>query len=142
MLNGNEIDLLRQEAGEAKEKSYAKFSKFRVGAALLTGDGRIFTAGNIEISSYSLTLCAERVAIFKAFSEGVRNFKAIAISTDMEEFCPPCGSCLQVLHELAGRELILVLFNSKGLKKEYLLKEMLPVAFDENNLNAAETKNA
>src|SRR5436309_14978950 len=95
-------------ARKAMTRAYAPYSKFRVGAALLTSSGRIFTGCNIECSSYSLTLCAERTAIFKALSEGHRRFTAIAIATKTGEFIPPCGACRQVMAEFGpGAKLVL-----------------------------------
>ncbi len=93
----------------SKEKAIPSYSKFRVGSALLAEDGKVFTGGNIESSSYSLTLCAERVALSKALSEGYRKFTAIAIASDDPDFCPPCGSCRQVLNDFcSGIDVVLI----------------------------------
>ncbi len=124
---------LAQEAVKAKENAIPSYSKFRVGSALLTEEGKVYTGGNIETSSYSLTICAERVALFKALSEGERNFKAIAIASDDSDFCPPCGSCLQVLNDFcSGIEVILI--NQKEELKFFKLEELLPFPFGDANL--------
>ncbi len=124
---------LAQIAGEAKKQAYAPYSDFRVGAALLTKDGRVFTGCNIENSSYSLTICAERTAAFKAVSEGARDFVAIAIASDEKGFTPPCGACRQVLLDLAGN-VDFVMTNSKNELKIVKLKSLLPKAFTPTNL--------
>ena len=115
-------------AVKAKLHSYAPFSGFRVGAALLSSDGEIVTGCNVEISSYSLTICAERTAIFKAYSMGKRSFKALAITTDSEELIPPCGACRQVITDLApGIQVILT--TSKGKSKRFKAEALLPYPF-------------
>lgn len=119
---------LVQRAAEAKEKAYVPYSQFRVGAALLTEGGRIFTGCNIENASYSLTNCAERTAIFKAISEGLNKFKAIAVSTDTEESTSPCGACRQVLIEF-GEDIDVIMANVHGKYKVYKSKDLLPLAF-------------
>ena len=88
-----DYNLLIEKAVDSKANAYAPYSNFHVGAALLTKDDKIYTGCNVESSSYSLTLCAERTAIFKAISEGERNFKAIAVAGDTEDFISPCGAC-------------------------------------------------
>ncbi len=118
----------------AKELAHAPYSHFRVGAALLSKDGRIFTGCNIENSSYGLTICAERTAIFKAYSEGVREFVAIAVVSDDTEFTPPCGACRQVLMDLAGN-IDFVMSNAKRKLKVLKVKSLLPLAFSPDNLN-------
>ena len=116
-------------AVKAAENSYSPYSHFRVGAALLSKDGRLFTGCNIENASYSLTNCAERTAVFKAVSEGVTEFKAIAVAgSSTEDFtssCPPCGACLQVLSEFCGDDLVIIL--AKG---RFKLSDFLPMRFD------------
>lgn len=124
---------LAEIAVEAKERAIPSYSKFRVGSALLTKDGKVFSGGNIESSSYSLTLCAERVALFKALSEGERNFTAIAIASDDADFCPPCGSCLQVLNDFCSG-IDVVLINHKNELKILKLGELLPYPFGDANL--------
>jgi cytidine deaminase len=120
------------EAEEAKKYSYSPYSKFRVGAALLTKNNKIYRGCNIENSSYSLTICAERTAIFKAISEGESKFKAIAISTDGELLCPPCGACRQVLFELAGK--IDVILANRNKSKIFKLKDLFPQPFNKKFL--------
>jgi cytidine deaminase len=120
-------------AQRAKISAYSPFSKFRVGAALLTNDGTIFTGCNIENSSYGLTICAERVAIFKAISSGASKFVAIAVVSDDLGFTPPCGACRQVLLELAG-DIDFVMMNSKNRHKILKISSLLPFAFTEKNL--------
>ena len=124
---------LVDEAIKAKENAVAVYSNFHVGAALLTDKNKIYSGCNIESSSYSLTICAERTAIFKAVSEGQRNFKAIAISGDTEDFISPCGACRQVISDLCGN-IDVVMINSRG---EYVIKktsELLPFAFGDKDL--------
>jgi len=125
---------LANAAIKAKERAHAPYSDFRVGAALLSKDGRIFTGCNIESSSYSLTICAERTAIFKAYSEGVREFEAIAVVSDDREFTPPCGACRQVLIDLAGN-IDFVMVNAKNKLKVLKLNSLIPFAFTSKNLN-------
>ncbi len=121
-------------AMNAKELAHAPYSKFRVGAAILTKDGRIITGCNIESSSYGLTICAERTAIFKAYSEGIKEFTAIAVVSDNADFTPPCGACRQVLVDLAG-DIDFVMANAKTKLKIIRLKSLLPLAFTSKNLN-------
>lgn len=124
---------LAQKAISAKSKALPPYSNFHVGAALLTEDGKIYLGGNIENSSYSLTICAERVAVFKAISEGERNFKAIAIAGDDSDYCPPCGACRQVLNDLCGDiDVILVNGESELIIKK--LSVLLPLAFNIKHL--------
>jgi len=124
---------LIEAAMRAKNNSYSPYSNFRVGAALLTKTGKIFTGCNIENSSYSLTICAERTAIFKAVSEGQRNFKAIAISSDMKEIIPPCGACRQVLMDLAS-DIDVILSGSNNKPIIIKLSKLLPMPFDSKML--------
>src|SRR5438876_17239 len=111
-------------AQKAKKYSYSPYSKFRVGAAILTLEGEIITGCNIENSSFSLTICAERTAIFKAVSDGKTKFSAIAIASD-EEFIPPCGACRQVIMDLAGN-VDVILSNAEGKVKKVKMKDILP----------------
>ncbi|HEX8905753.1 MAG TPA: cytidine deaminase, partial [Longimicrobiaceae bacterium] len=117
-------DLL-DRAREARHNAYAPYSNFPVGAALLARDGRVFTGVNVENASYGLCNCAERVAVGKAVSEGVRDFAAIAVigpEDDVE--CSPCGACRQVLFEF-GPDMVLVMPNGAGVR-QYLVRELLP----------------
>jgi cytidine deaminase len=124
---------LVRAAISARKKSHAPYSKFRVGAALLAASGKVFTGCNIENSSYSLTMCAERTAIFKAYSEGVRKFKAIAVVSDSGNTIPPCGACRQVLQDLApGIEVVLA--DRKGQFVIYSTDELLPHPFTDSFL--------
>jgi cytidine deaminase len=124
---------LAEKAVEAKSKALPTYSNFHVGAALLTEDDKIFTGCNIESSSYSLTICAERTAIFKAISEGERKFKAIAVAGDTEGFISPCGACRQVISDLCG-DIDVVLVNSKNETKVMKTSELLPFAFSDKDL--------
>lgn len=119
---------LINEARQAQEKAYAPYSEFSVGAALLTRDGNIYTGANIENSSFGLTVCAERVAIFKAVFDGVRSFQTIAITGSGTGYLYPCGACLQVLAEFAPGISIIV-SNEKNEIRKYTLKDLLPQIF-------------
>ncbi|MHB8917100.1 MAG: cytidine deaminase [Desulfocucumaceae bacterium] len=119
---------LVSEALAAREKAYAPYSGFRVGAALLAGGDRIYTGCNIENSSYGLTCCAERVALFKAVSEGERDFPAIAVVSDSEDFCSPCGACRQALAEF-GERMMVYMCNNRGQYQVRALEELLPAHF-------------
>lgn len=123
-------------AVRAKQKALAPYSKFHVGAAIVTADGKLFDGCNIESSSYGLTCCAERVAIFKALSEGARDFVSMAVAADTYEFTTPCGACRQVLWDYA-RDLHIILVNLAGATRELELKDLLPEAFDEQMLGHA-----
>jgi cytidine deaminase len=124
---------LSKRALAARKFSHSPYSHFRVGAALLTKTGRVFTGCNVETSSYSLTICAERTALFKAMSEGHRKFRAIAIASDENGFTPPCGACRQVIFDLAGN-IDVVLTKKNGETKVISMKELLPLAFTKKNL--------
>jgi len=124
---------LAEKAVEAKSKALPTYSNFHVGAALITEDDKIYIGCNIESSSYSLTICAERTAIFKAISEGERRFKAIAVAGDTEGFISPCGACRQVISDLCGN-IDVVLVNSKNETKVMKTSELLPFAFSDKDL--------
>lgn len=113
----------------AREHAYAPYSGFKVGAALLADDGRIFTGVNVENASYGLTICAERTAVGKAMSEGARGFRAIAVigPEDLVD-CPPCGACRQVLHE-ADREMAVITPDAEGGVHITPMERLLPGAF-------------
>ena len=120
-------------AGIARQSAYAPYSNYAVGSALRTKAGRIFTGVNIENAAYPHTMCAERVAIFKAVSEGEKEFEAISVVT--ENGGSPCGGCRQVLAEF-GLDTIVLIANGKGeLMKEMTVKELLPEAFTPEKLN-------
>jgi len=117
-------------AKEARESAYAPYSDFKVGAALLGESGTIYLGCNVENASFGLTVCAERVALFKALSEGERVFKAIAIYAGNKSV-PPCGACLQVMAEFG--DLDILLFDSKGSYVKWRISELLPQAFRLND---------
>lgn len=129
-------DVLIEAAHGARLRSVAPFSRFLVGAALRTESGKIFTGCNIESASYGLTVCAERVAIWKALSEGERDFTHLVIAADTETLTPPCGTCRQIIWEFAKHaEIILV--NGRGDRATVDIKELLPRAFDARFLKDA-----
>jgi cytidine deaminase len=128
-LSVSEPASLIDAAKRAREKAHAAFSGFKVGAALETADGAIITGSNIENASYGLTMCAERVAMFKALSDGHRGFVRIAIVANTESPTPPCGACRQILWEFGG-DLEIVLANLSEQKGTYRLKDLLPLPFD------------
>jgi cytidine deaminase len=137
------LDNKRKELVEAasavRENSYAPYSKFRVGAAVETKDGKIYSGCNIESASYGLTVCGERVAIWKAVSEGEHEFKQIAVVVDTEELTPPCGVCRQILWEFCGNVPV-TLANLSGKSETVMMEDLLPRAFGrrflEQNKNA------
>lgn len=126
-------DQLAQKATEAKSKAMPTYSNFHVGATLLTEDGKVYSGCNIETSSYSLTICAERTAIFKAISEGERKFKALAVAGDTDDFISPCGACRQVISDLCG-DIDIIMVNKKNEFKISKASELLPFAFSDKNL--------
>ena len=117
----------------ARAHAFAPFSKFQVGAALEDADGRIHTGCNVENATYGLTVCAERVAVFKAISEGVRKFHRIAVAADTDVLTPPCGACRQILWEFCG-DVEVVLVNPRGKIESYRLKDLFPRPFDASYL--------
>ncbi len=125
-----DIALLAREAIAAKENAYVPYSHFRVGAALLTADGKIYTGCNIENAAYTPTNCAERTAFFKAVSEGERAFAAIAITGDADDYLYPCGVCRQVMAEFCDpKEFQIILVNTESDYRIFTLEEILPGAF-------------
>ncbi|MGO1368125.1 MAG: cytidine deaminase [Senegalia sp. (in: firmicutes)] len=126
------VEELVKKAIEAKEMAYVPYSKFRVGAALLTDDGKIYKGCNIESASYSPTNCAERTAIFKAVSEGDKNFTAIAVTSD-SGYTFPCGVCRQVMREFSPKLKIYIVKNENEYK-EFTLEELLPHSFGPEDL--------
>lgn len=120
-------------ARQAREHAHAPFSEFRVGAAVRTKSGRTFSGCNVENASYGLTICAERVAIFKAISEGEREFEAIAVVTDADALTPPCGACRQIIWEFCG-DVPVILANLKGKVERESSSKLLPRPFDSSNL--------
>ena len=120
-------------ARDARARARAPFSGFSVGAALKTTAGEIVTGCNVESATYGLTICAERVAVFKAVSEGLQDFDAVAIVTDTPRPTPPCGACRQVLWELCGN-VVVHMATLRGRSRTLRLRELLPHAFDEGHL--------
>ena len=134
-------DDLISKAIEMTERSYVPYSHFHVGAALLDKNGKIWTGCNIENAAYGPSNCAERTAVFKAVSEGVREFEAIAVvggpedeagNVRLQDFCPPCGVCRQVLSEFCSRDFKIILANGKGEQKTFTLAQLLPESFSLN----------
>ena len=124
----NASDLV-DAARRAREHAHAAYSNFKVGAALETADGRVITGCNIENATYGLTICAERVAMFKALSDGHRAFTRIAIVADTDAPTPPCGACRQILWEFAG-DIEVILANTERETARFKLSELLPHPFD------------
>lgn len=123
------MDALVEAALKARENAYAPFSKFKVGAAIEDAAGRIHSGCNVENATYGLTVCAERVAVLKAVSEGARQFRRVAVAADTDTLTPPCGACRQILWEFCG-DVELVLANPRGKVETFRLKDLLPRPFD------------
>ena len=130
------IEQLMEEAKKAREKSYVPYSKFGVGAAILTTDGKVYHGCNIENAAYSMCNCAERTALFKAYSEGDRDFQMMAVVADTDRPCSPCGACRQVISELCPSNMKVILTNLKGDVEELTVAELLPGAFSPEDLHA------
>lgn len=126
-------DQLISAARAAREHAHAPFSHFCVGAAVRAKSGRIFSGCNIENASYGLTICAERVAVFKAISEGEREFDAIAVVTDADTLTPPCGACRQIIWEFCG-DIPVILANPRGKIERERSLNLLPRPFDSSHL--------
>jgi cytidine deaminase len=138
-LSEESLQQLLETAKEARLRSIAPFSNFLVGAALRTADGKVYMGCNVESASYGLTVCAERVAIWKALSEGERQFTELAIVADTDTLTPPCGTCRQIIWEFAKNATI-VLGNLQGETQIVSIRELLPRAFDARFLIAAKEK--
>ncbi|MFN2510091.1 MAG: cytidine deaminase [Pyrinomonadaceae bacterium] len=123
------LQSLIESATAARLQSVAPFSNFLVGAAVRTENGKVYTGCNVESASYGLTVCAERVAIWKALSEGERQFTELAVVADTESLTPPCGTCRQIIWEFAKHATV-VLANLRGQRETVSIKELLPRAFD------------
>ncbi len=123
------MDALTESALAARRNAHAPFSHFQVGAALEDDSGRIHTGCNVENATYGLTVCAERVAVFKAISEGARKFTRIAVAADTDVLTPPCGACRQILWEFCG-DVELILVNPRGKTETIRLKDLFPRPFD------------
>ncbi|MFJ7729750.1 cytidine deaminase [Neobacillus sp. NPDC097160] len=130
------IEQLIEEAKMARDKAYVPYSKFGVGAALLTTDGKVYHGCNIENAAYSMCNCGERSALFSAYSHGDRDFQMLAVVADTERPCSPCGACRQVISELCPRDMKVVLTNLKGDILEITVEELLPGAFSPEDLHA------
>jgi len=118
---------------KAAANSYSPYSKFKVGAALLTTDNKVYLGCNIENAAYGPSNCAERTAFFKAISDGAKDFKAIAIvggKDNFNEFCPPCGVCRQVMNEFCSKDFKIILGKENLEYKTYTLEELLPLSFE------------
>jgi cytidine deaminase len=126
-------DHLIAAAKQARENAHAPYSNFRVGAALRATSGVVYTGCNVENATYGLTVCAERVAIFKAISEGERGFEAIAIVADTDALTPPCGACRQIIWEFCG-DVEVILANLKGKAETLRASALLPTPFDSSFL--------
>src|SRR5699024_6886500 len=125
-----DFEMLFKVANEAKENAYAPYSNFKVGAALLSKTGKIYSGCNIENASYSLTCCAERVAIFKSISQGETEFDTFIITSNTKAPIAPCGACRQVMNEFFDENVTIVLTNQTNKRKELSIKQLLPYAFD------------
>jgi cytidine deaminase len=128
------MDPLLQAALAVREHAHAPYSNFKVGAAIEDDSGRIHTGCNIENATYGLTLCAERVAVFKAISEGARKFRRIAVAADTGILTPPCGACRQILWEFCG-DAELILTNLQNKTETFRLKDLFPRPFDASFLD-------
>ena len=126
-------DPLLAAALAARQHAIAPYSKFQVGAAIEDAAGRIHTGCNVENATYGLTLCAERVAVFKAISEGVRQFRRVAVAADTDVLTPPCGACRQILWEFCG-DVEIVLVNPRGKIETYQMRDLFPKPFDASYL--------
>ncbi len=129
----NAQETLLDAARRARENAFAPFSKFKVGAAVRAKSGKIYSGCNVENASYGLTICAERVAIFKALSEGERDFDAVAVITGADKLTPPCGACRQIIWEFCG-DAEVILGNLNGKTEVYRMASLLPHPFDSSNL--------
>lgn len=129
----SDYDPLIAAARRVRENAHAKFSNFKVGAGLRASSGKIYGGCNVENATYGLTVCAERVAILKAISEGERIFDAIAVVTDTDALTPPCGACRQLIWEFCG-DVPVVMSNLKGKVEVIRMRELYPKPFDASNL--------
>ncbi|ADD01742.1 cytidine deaminase [Thermoanaerobacter mathranii subsp. mathranii str. A3] len=133
-MEHKDYEKLIELAKEAREKAYVPYSHFKVGACVLTEDGKTYQGCNIENASYGLTNCAERTALFSAYANGERKLKAIAVVADTEGPVSPCGACRQVMMELGGEDMVVVLSNMKGDYAVVTVKDLLPGAFTSKDL--------
>ncbi len=128
-MSEESLQSLVETATDARLQSVAPFSNFLVGAAVRTENGKVYTGCNVESASYGLTVCAERVAIWKALSEGERKFTELAVVADTESLTPPCGTCRQIIWEFAKHATV-VLANLRGQRETVSIEDLLPRAFD------------
>nr|WP_149474065.1 cytidine deaminase [Oceanobacillus polygoni] len=133
-MSGMLTNKLIEEAIKIRERAYVPYSKFRVGAALLTKSGKVYTGCNIENAAYPVSCCAERVAIFKAISEGETDFQELAVAADTARPVPPCGSCRQVMSEFFDKSMSIHLTNLKKEIKSFTMEELLPFSFETDDL--------
>ena len=138
-MSEESLQELLEKAKAARLRSIAPFSNFLVGAAVRTDDGKVYIGCNVESASYGLTVCAERVAIWKALSEGERQFTELAIVADTDTLTPPCGTCRQIIWEFAKNATI-ILGNLQGETQIVSIRELLPRAFDARFLSAAKAR--
>jgi cytidine deaminase len=122
---------LTDTALAVRNNAHAPYSHFLVGAALETDDGRVFTGCNIENATYGLSVCAERVAVFKAISDGARKFRRVAVAADTDVLTPPCGACRQILWEFCG-DIEVTLVNLNGKSETFRMKDLFPRPFDDS----------
>ena len=127
------MTLLINEARKARHRAKAPYSRFKVGAALESAEGKVYTGCNIENASYGLTICAERVALVKALSEGAKKFVNLAIVTNAKKLTPPCGACRQLLWEYCGN-IPVHMSNTRGKVQTLSLGDLLPLPFDKRSL--------
>lgn len=127
------VEEMRMAADAAMKNAYCRYSKFRVGAAVLSDDGEIFAGCNVENASYGLTMCAERNAIFQAVGRGLRKLRAVVIVTPTDTATPPCGACRQVINEFGPAAEIFV-FGRGSVARQWKLSDLLPDAFGPENL--------
>ena len=127
--------MLIEEAKKARDKAYVPYSNFKVGAALLTVDGKVIHGCNIENAAYSVANCAERTALFKAYSDGDKQYKALVVVGDTKRPITPCGACRQVISELCNKDMKVILTNLNGEIKEMTVEELLPGAFSPVDLH-------
>lgn len=133
-MNENQVTKLIKTATDMLERAYVPYSKFPVGASLLTKEGTVYSGCNIENASFGLTNCAERTAIFKAVSEGEKNFEYLVVTGDTDGPISPCGACRQVMAEFFSPEMKVLLTNRKGQKQETTVQELLPGAFTSKDM--------
>ncbi|ROT37297.1 cytidine deaminase [Sodiomyces alkalinus F11] len=141
-LTENELLTLHERSVAAKSRAYCPYSKFRVGATLLSNNGQWIDGANVENASYGIGTCAERVALGKAVTEGIRSFKAVGVAADIEATCSPCGACRQFIREFCDLETPIFMFNIKGEYATMTISELLPLSFGPDVLPSPEVLEA